>query len=503
MSKKGFSQNKEGVHLEQKDFPVVGVGASAGGLEAIQKLLTNLPIDTGMAFVIVPHLSAEHKSALVEILSRNTSMPVSEIVEKTGIELNKIYIIPPNHNLSIKDGDLILEQVEKDAKLPRLPIDHFLTSLAEQKKDKAIGVILSGTGSDGTKGVQAIKAEGGITFAQNEETAKFPEMPRNAIVSGKVDYILSPEEIAANLVKIKPRIEYLAGIHEEYRDPSKENAFQRVIATLRAQKGIDLSHYRRSTLNRRINRRMILRNIDKIEDYAQLLNNDAKEVEALFQDALINVTNFYRDKEAFDALKEKVFPKIVKDKDSSKPVRIWVPACSTGEEAYTIAMSLLEYLGEQRKEIAIQIFATDVNEQTITKARLGIYGVNAVEDLPRDVLNQFFTQTQPGLYQVKKSIRDICVFAKHDVLTNPPFANMDLISCRNLLIYLDDTFQERIFTLFHYSLKSNGYLMLGKSESAARFRDLFEDVDKVNKIYVKKASTTSRNIIPQSPTLRL
>ena len=379
MSSKGLSQKKDVENVKGTEFPVVGIGASAGGLEAIQELLKGLPQDTGMAFVIVPHLSAEHKSALVEILSRNTGMPVNEVARKTTIEPNRIYIIPPNHNLSIKDGALILEQLDTEARLPRLSIDHFLTSLAEQEKDRAIGVILSGTGSDGTKGVQAIKAEGGITFAQSEETAKFPEMPRNAVVSGKVDYILSPGEIAGTIVKIKPRIEYLAGAHDEYIDPSNENAFQRVIATVRTQKDIDLSHYRRSTLNRRINRRMILRSIDKIEDYAYLLNKDAKEVEALFQDALINVTNFYRDKEAFEALKAKVFPNIVKDKDTSRPVRIWVPACSTGEEAYTIAMTLLEYLGDQRKDVAIQIFATDVNDQTIAKARIGVYGVNDVE----------------------------------------------------------------------------------------------------------------------------
>jgi two-component system CheB/CheR fusion protein len=448
-----------------------------------------------MAFVIVTHLSPEHKSALAEILSRNTSMPVREVTEKTTIEPNRVYIIPPNHNLSISGGDVIPEPLNKEAKLLRLPIDHFLASLAEQRRGRAIGVVLSGTGSDGTKGVQAIKAEGGITFSQKEETAKFPEMPRNATASGRVDYVLSPEEIAANIVKIKPRIGYLAGTDEEYIDPSKENAFQRVIATLRSRKGIDLSHYRRSTLNRRITRRMILRNVDKIEDYAKLIDDDAKEAEALFQDALINVTNFYRDRDAFDALKVKVFPNIVGDKDVSMPVRIWVPACSTGEEAYTIAISLLEYLGEKGDDVAIQILATDVNEQTIGKAKIGAYGENAIKDLPADVVGRYFTQTQPGTYRVNESIRDVCTFSRHNVLEDSPFADMDLISCRNLLIYLDNTLQERIFTLFYHSLKSRGYLMLGKSESAARFRDLFEDVDKSNRIYVKKASR-GRNTTP-------
>jgi len=484
---------------EAAGFPVVGVGASAGGLEALQQFISHLTSDTGMAFVLIPHLSPEHKSALGEILSKSTRIPVSEVVASTSVEPNRIYIIPPNHDLSIKDGELVLEPLPSNAKVLRLPIDHFLTSLAEQRKDKAIGVILSGTGSDGTKGLQAIKAEGGITFAQREDTAKFPEMPMNAIIAGNVDYVLSPEEIAARLMKIKPRIETLARKVEEYKDPAQEIAFQMILALLRTNTGVDFTHYRRSTLNRRINRRMILRNLDKIEDYAQLLCNDLGEVEALFQDVLINVTNFFRDKEAFDSLKTKALPKIVQGKDLENPVRVWVPACSTGEEAYTIAICFLEYIGDHYRDIPVQIFATDVNDQTIRRSRIGIYQGDTVEDLPRDILTRFFTQTNTRQYQVKKNVRDMCIFAKHNVLTDPPFANMDLISCRNLLIYLDDSYQDRIVGIFHYTLRNGGFLMLGRSESVARFRDLFEAEDKENKIYVKKASPAPKVVMPFLP----
>ncbi len=479
------------------EFPVVSVGASAGGLEAMQELLSNLSTETGMAFVLVSHLSPERKSALGEILSKSTKMPCTEAENNTRLMPNRVYVIPPSHDLTVVGGVLKLEPFKKE-EMPHLPVDHLMVSLSTERKNRAIGVVLSGTGSDGTKGLQAIKAEGGITFAQREDTAKFPEMPRNAVNSGGVDYILSPREIARKLIEMKPKLEALAKLADETAETSKMLAYQRILALLKSRTRVDFSHYRRSTLSRRISRRMALKNTALIEDYAQLLAKDTGEVDKLFQDILINVTMFYRDPEVFEALKLKVLPKLFRGVNAAKPLRIWVPGCSTGEEAYTIAFCIVEYLGDNFDASAVQIFATDVNEEMINVARTGVYTSNALESFSAARLQRFFTQSPGGSWQIKKHIRDMCIFAKHNVLSDPPFANMNLISCRNLLIYFDETSQDYVIPLFHYALKSNGYLLLGKSESVSRFGELFEAVDKDNKIYAKKMTYSNRIPVPSN-----
>lgn len=460
---------------------MVGVGASAGGIEALIEFFEGVPAETGVAFVVTPHLSPEHKSALVDILAKKTSIPISEIAGDTPIEPDHVYVVSPNHYLSIRDGSLRLEAPPMGARL-HLPIDHFLSSLAEEKKNLAIGVILSGAGSDGTRGLTAIKAEGGVTFAQRADTAKFPDMPRNAVASGGVDYVLSPREMGRKLLEIKPRLELFAVDADEW---SRQASLKTILSVLKAKTEVDFTHYRRSTLNRRVNRRMILRNVEKIEDYAKLLGRDGVEAEKLFQDILISVTSFFRDPEVFEALKTKLLPRLLRDRDST-PLRVWVPACSTGEEAYSIAMCVLEHLRESPGGASLQIFATDVNQDIITKARSGLYSEDSVENVSRDRLTNFFNRSPTGGWQVSKGVRDLCVFSKHNVLTDPPFSDMDLISCRNLLIYFDETLQEKVIRLFHKALKPSGCLMLGRSESIGRFNNLFEVIDKNNRIFSRR-----------------
>ena len=482
--------NQEKDSTANAEFTVVGIGASAGGLEALRELLGSLATDTGMAFVIISHLSPEHKSALVEILQKNTKMPVLEVYEDTHLEPDHVYVISPNHYLSINEGNLKLENPPKGTRI-HLPIDYFLFALAEQKKNRAIGVILSGTGSDGTMGLKAIKAEGGITFAQSEDTSKFTDMPRNAVASGSVDFVLSPAMISQKLLDIKPKLEHISRAIDEYEESGKQLALGTILSQLKVTTKVDFTHYRRSTLNRRINRRMILRNTDRIEEYAQLLRKDDAEAENLFQDILINVTSFFRDPEAFESLKTNVLPRLLRGRDSS-PLRIWVPACSTGEEAYSIAICVLEYLGDSLRDSSVTVFATDVNLAPIAEARQGVYTEDEVEAVSKERLSRFFNQLPTGGWQVRKNVREVCVFARHNVLGDPPFANMDLISCRNLLIYFDETLQENVMNLFHYALKPSGYLMLGKSESAGS--SLFEVVDKSNKIFTKKMTSNSRTL---------
>jgi two-component system CheB/CheR fusion protein len=464
-------------------FPVVGIGASAGGLEALRELFDALPPNTGMAFVLILHLSPEHKSQLAEILTKNTLMPVVEASDNLHMKPNHVYVIPPNAGISISDGSLTLETINrKDG--PPLPIDRFLTSLAEHRKETAVGVLLSGTGSDGTKGLQEIKAEGGYTFAQKPETARFHEMPQNAIVKGVVDYVLTIEEMAAKLSEVSKKIGARKPQTTDQAEAFDANPLSKIMSTLKARTGIDFIHYKRTTISRRINRRMILRNTENIDDYAKLINEDPAEADELYNDILINVTSFFRDPEVYEALSKEVWPKIMRERPPSKAVRIWVPACSSGEEVYSIAISFLEYLGDRTCEV--QLFGTDIDEQAIKKARLAFYPEDIREHVSQERLNRFFFQSPGKGYQVRKDIRDRCIFARHNVLTDPPFMNVDLVSCRNLMIYLDNHLQDRVIPIFHYALNKEGFLILGKSETLGKYGDLFYTVDKSNRIYSKK-----------------
>lgn len=475
-------------------FPVVGVGASAGGLEAFTQFLEALPASTGMAFVLIQHMDPSKTSMLAEILGRTAKLPVIEIQNGMSVEPDKAYVLPPKADLAISGGKLTLLP-RPETRGPHLPIDYFLRSLASDRQDRAIGVILSGTASDGASGIRAVKAEGGITFAQTVESAKYPGMPASAIATGAVDFILPPRGIAEELARIMahPYVAPAPGVRKAETSDSEDD-LQRIFDLLREAYGVDFTHYKPTTTRRRILRRMVVHRIERMKPYLRLLQVDVKEKDALFQDMLINVTSFFRDPEVFETLKTKIWPKIVKEREPAIPIRIWVPGCSTGEEAYSIAISLMEVLGELSSTAPVQVFATDVNDPALDKARAGVYPESIALDVSPDRLQRFFSRTDTGGYQVGKAIRETCIFARQNLVKDPPFSQLDLISCRNVLIYMKPILQKRVMPIFNYSLKHTGYLLLGSSEGISEFSDLFGSADQKVKIYYKK-TTLARPVI--------
>ena len=468
-----------------KPNSIVGVGASAGGLEAFEQLLRALPEDTGMAYVLVQHLAPKHESILRDLLSKSTRMPVIEVSDGMAVRPNQVYVIPPNADMSIKEGVLHLSPLGTD-RSRRMPIDLFLRSLAEDQQGRAIGVILSGTASDGTMGIQAIKAMGGVTFAQDDESAKYNAMPRSAAAAGNVDFILPPEGIAREMTRISKHIHIFNTDERQETEATTDNdTLNKIYTVLRNFSRVDFSYYKPGTIRRRITRRMFLRKVENLDSYLQLLRKSREEVEQLFNDVLINVTGFFRDPEAFESLRKDAFPLMLKNKSGNAPVRIWVPGCSTGEEAYSLAIALLELLGERAANSQIQVFATDVSESIIQKARTGLYPESIAMDISADRLKRFFQKADGG-YQIAKTVRDACVFAKQDIGKDPPFSRLDMISCRNVMIYLGPLLQKRILPLFHYALNPNGILFLGSSETVGSFSDMFTAIDKKYKIYTKK-----------------
>src|SRR4028118_1360465 len=468
-------------------FPVVGIAASAGGLEAFLQLLKPLPADTGMAFVLIQHLAPDRQSLLSEILSRSTEMPVKEAQDGMAVEPNHVYVIAPNTRLLVLEGVLRLLPREKiDGKY--MPADAFFESLAADRGNKAIGVVLSGADGDGALGLMALKAAGGVTFAQCEDTAKFESMPNTARATGNVDFVLPPEAIARELENLS-RHSLLAGrlpvtIPEEL--PEAGSALATIFGLLKSSAGVDFSLYKAATLNRRMLRRMVLYKMERLEDYAQYLLDHPAEVKALYEEILIHVTSFFRDLEAFERLKEYVFPTISHNKSAEVPVRIWVAGCSTGEEVYSIAICLLEFLGDQVIPPAIQIFATDISEAAIGKARSGFYLGRRVVGVREERRRRFFVPVEGGGYRICKVVRELCVFARQNLGIDPPFSNLDLVSCRNVMIYLAERLQKRVVSVFHYSLNRTGFLMLGTSESTGKSSDLFTLVDGPSKIYAKQ-----------------
>ena len=478
--------SRRGSPTNAHPLSVVGVGASAGGLEAFEQLLRSLPNDTGLAFVLVQHLAPKHESMLSELLAKATRMPVVEVTQGMRVQGNHVYVIPPNADMSISDSVLHLSPLSPDRGL-RMPIDSFFRSLADTHQSRSIGVILSGTASDGTLGLQAIKALGGVTFAQDEQSAKYSAMPRSAIAAGNVDFVLPPEAIARELKRIATHVRVLG---PDERPEAEERitpdaTLNKIFFLLRNFSRVDFSFYKPGTIKRRITRRMFLRKIDKLEAYLQYLRRHRDEVEALFNDVLINVTSFFREPDSFEALKTVAFPAIMAQKGPNLPIRIWVPGCSTGEEVYSIAIILLESLGEKAPNTQIQIFATDLSEGIISKARAGIYPESVAMDISSERLRRFFLKVEDG-YQINKHIRDIVVFAKQDLAKDPPFSKLDLISCRNVMIYMSQVLQKRILPLFHYALNPGGILFLGSSETVGGFGELFVPLDKKNRIYTKK-----------------
>ena len=470
----------------QSDFLIAAVGASAGGIEAFTELMSNLATDTGMAFVLVQHLDPEHHSMLTELLSKRTAMRVKEVTNGMVVEPNHVYVIPPNATMSISNHTLQLAP-RGDYRGVHMSIDHFMRALAEVQGNRAIGVILSGTGTDGTAGLAEIQAHGGVTFAQDEASAKYDNMPRSAVAAGCVDYVLPPKAIARELARIARHPYLVRDQAPEVLAPAENTGLSLVFQLLRKTTGVDFTHYRQTTILRRIHRRMVVHKIDKIEDYLKYLQSNPAEAKALYQDMLINVTSFFRNSRVFDALKAQVFPAILKNHSPDASVRIWTPGCASGEETYSVAIALLESLGDKASQIHIQFFGTDISESAISKARSGLYSENIQGDVSAERLRRFFSKVEGG-YRISKGIRDMCIFAQHNVLNDPPFSQMDLICCRNLLIYLEPVLQNRIIALFHYATRPRGYLVLGTSEGVGTSSNLFSTEDRTHKIFLKKAT---------------
>jgi two-component system CheB/CheR fusion protein len=466
------------------NMSVVAIGASAGGLEAFRLLLSGLPVDTGFAFVLVQHLDPTHPSSLSEILGRSTKMPVTDASDGLPIERNHVYVIPPNTELTMENRVLKVNP-RRQTSGAHLPIDHFLRSLAQDCGANAIGVILSGAGGDGSEGLQAVKEAGGVTFAQEPGTAEFPSMPQRAEAATNVDFVLPPAEIARELARIAKHPHFVGARTAVREDaPEAPSAGLDVIFTVMHEAtGIDFSLYREKTVQRRVMRRLALRNVPNLEEYTTRLREDADERSALQKDLLISVTGFFREPDSFEALKKQVFPGIVLNRPSGAPIRIWVPGCASGEEAYSIAISLQEYLKDTGVTFPVQIFASDVSEVAIEKARSGKYAESCFADMSPERLATHFTKVEGG-YQIAKSVREQCVFSRHNLIDDPPFAKLDLISCRNVLIYLGAV-QEQIIAAFHYALKPGGFLTLGASETA-KFDDMFAPIDDKQKIYVRR-----------------
>ena len=466
----------------KRAFPVVGVGASAGGLAPTVELLANLGVEPGLAVVVIHHLDPTHESGLVDILSRATPMPVEIVRDGLRVEPNRVYVLPPSAGVLINQR--ILELVPRPDTAPHLPIDKFFESLALDLGVLAVGVILSGAGFDGTEGIKAIKREGGIGLAQ-DATAQYASMPESAIATGCVDFIMPATRLARELVRIGEHVpQALASIP---REPPEGPDYAQILALVRKSTGIDFASYKRSTIRRRMQRRLLVRGVRELRQYAELLQREPEEIAALCEDVLIHVTGFFREPEVFEALRTAVFPKLLADRSPDLPLRIWVPGCSTGEEVYSIAMCLVEYLEDNHHApIPIKIFGTDLSIATVEKARSGRYPESIEHEVSQGRLQRFFTEDL-GAYQIRRDLRDLCVFAKHDVTRDPPFSGMDLVSCRNLMIYLGPELQDRVVAVFHYALREPGFLVLGTSETVRAFTG-FTAVDGKNKIYARTSA---------------
>src|SRR5688572_353505 len=490
---------------------IVGIGASAGGLEAFTEFVRNLSADAAIAYVLVQHLDPTHRSLLSELLGRSATIPVQEIEQNTPVQANHIYVIPPNCDLAISEGVLRLTPREKSPGGPARSIDHFLKSLAADQGRNAIGVILSGAGSDGAEGLKAIKEAGGLTFAQDENSSKYDSMPRSAIATGCVDFVLPPEKIAGELVRIlttpsRTRHRAAANARNRRGRVSRKNLhanpassppaaawpkgpedinLRRIFLLLRTQTGIDFSLYRINTIRRRLTRRMGLARLKGLESYYHLLRDNREEVDALYQDLLINVTSFFRNPSVFEMLKKRVFPKLVKSRGSGETLRFWIAGCSTGQEAYSYAIAFLEFLEKENLQVPLQILATDVTARVLEDARAGRYTKAQLAGLSAGRLSRYFVK-EHDVYRAQKTLRDLVIFAQQNLLTDPPFTRVDLISCRNMLIYIEPALQQKIIPTFHYAMKPGGVLVLGASESVGAFTSLFTPAEKSQKVFLKK-----------------
>jgi len=488
---------------EKKGFPIVGIGASAGGLEAFEAFFKEMPPDSGMAFVLVAHLDPTHVSILSELLQKQTKMKVCQIKDGMKVQPNAVYVIPPNKDLGILKGTLqLMEPVQPRG--ANMPIDSFFRSLAQDQGPNAVCIVLSGTGTDGTLGLKAIKGETGMVMVQDVESAKYDGMPRSAVSTHLADYILPPSKMPEQLIKyakhathkVAPRIVPVQG--------QIPDALQKILIILRTRTGHDFSLYKKATVCRRIERRMNVHQIDKISEYVRYLQESEGEVDTLFKELLINVTNFFRDPEAFDTLKQQVLPKLLKEKPDDYNLRVWVPGCSSGEEAYSIAILLQECMDSLKRRFNVHVFATDIDGDAIGAARVGLYPASISADVNQERLKRYFTK-EDTQFRIKKSIREMVVFAIQNITKDPSFTKLDLLCCRNLLIYLSSELQKRLLPLFHYCLKPEGILFLGSSETIGQATDLFAPLDRKWKIYNRKPSMSAnhaRLVFPRVDAIR-
>ena len=474
------------VKSDKKEFPIVGIGASAGGLEAIEGFFGNMPPDTNISFVVIQHLAPNHKSIMPELLKKYTSMRIAVVGDGMKLEPGCIYLNPPDSNVAVMNRAFHLIS-PSESQTVRLPIDFFFRSLADEQGDKAICLVLSGTGTDGTLGLKAIKGAGGMTMVQDAKQAKYDGMPRSAISTGLVDFVLPVEKIPEELLK------YVKHPYIKSRESDLEprqgfiNTINKIFFLIRSGTGHDFSNYKPNTIRRRIERRMAVHQIDTIEKYLRYLQQNAEEVKALDRDMLIGVTNFFRDPAAFEALEKKALPSLLEDRTPKAPLRIWTPGCATGEEAYSLAIILLEAMERLKKHFKIQIFATDIDAEAIEFARSGAYPDSIAADVSAARLKKYFIK-EDSVYRISKQIREMVVFAVHDLTKDPPFSKLDLVSCRNVMIYMDQVLQKKILPVFHYSLNRGGFLFLGTSESVGGFSDLFSSIDAKWKIFKRKGT---------------
>jgi two-component system CheB/CheR fusion protein len=487
-TKQQKEQNVQNNHSDICPFPVVGIGASAGGLEALQEFFKNLPENPGAAFVIVQHLSPDYKSLMDELLARYTDMKIHRVEDGMEVRENNVFLIPPRKNMTVFHGKLLLTE-QNHGKSLNLPIDIFFRSLAQDQEKNAVGIILSGTGSDGTLGIRAIKEFGGMTMVQDDRSAKFDGMPRSSISTGLVDFILPATELGSELVNyIKhPLISKPAEIEDQISKDT--NQFTKIISILRDNKRVDFSEYKDSTIVRRLEKRISINRFERISEYTNFLINNKREVDILFKELLIGVTRFFRDEEAFDNLQKQILPVLFDNLKVSEPLRIWAPGCSTGEEAYSLAILIQEYMREKNINREVKIFATDIDTKSLEYAGVGLYTDSVASDVSAQRLSRYFTRKEGG-YRVNDSIRGMVIFARHNILRDPPFSKIDLITCRNLLIYLENKAQQRILSMFYISLRDPGFLFLGSSESLGNLSEGFRVLDNKNKLYRYKKGYT-------------
>jgi two-component system CheB/CheR fusion protein len=463
------------------EFPVVGIVASAGGLEAFKKFFAQLPADSGMAFVLVPHLDPNHQSLMAELLGRHTPMPVVEAKDGQRVERNRVYIIPPNRDMALRNGQLRLTE-PTEPRMVRTGIDFFLRSLAEARRERAIGIVLSGTGTHGTLGLKLIKAEGGLAIVQDPETAEYDQMPRSAINTGVADFVLAPEEMARALLDYARHF-YVNGNGEQPTVEEAPDYLYQILALLSVRLKLDFRTYRKRMLARRVERRMSLKHFEELPAYLAYLRENSDELRLLSKDLLISVTSFFRDAEMFQLLAAQVIPELIQRKDSGSVVRVWIPGCATGEEAYSITMMILEQIAAAQKNLTLQVFATDIDEEALNVARHGLYPETVAADISPERLTRFFSRADDHNYEVSRQLRESLVFAPQNLVTDPPFSKLDLISCRNVLIYLEPDTQRRLLPLLHFALVEGGYLVLGSSETVGRAVDLFEPISKKWRVY--------------------